>query len=584
MKKNSVIYMVPGVFLGLSLMTGLVLGSMRALAEESVVDNVTITVPEACSITTPSGTGETYNETMTGGQYKNDIGKTRIKVFCNSDNSMAIYAVGYSGDEFGNTEMITTATGATNIATGTATSGDTSNWAMKLERISGATTPNIVSPFNNFAAVPSSYAKVVEATSVAGVMTEAEVDASYAVYLSMSQTAGTYTGKVRYTVIQPSSAVPDQPYATNAGKIGYYPGGDGRVVDTMGDQSIADTDTSAELWASNFQRPGYGFAGWSDKFDWKVNANDANGNGTGVNAGYHIYGPNQTISFTSGQYASEGLSLYAVWVKSAGSLQSWNGCGAMSTGQVTALTDARDNNTYAVAKLADGKCWMIENLRLDNTNSDNATGTLAQGYASNFIGLANPETANFYYNGVTNSLYSTDGSTAAPAITGSYTGYRFPRFNNQNTTLPATLMYDTSGNTYGYGNYYTWPAAVADTGYYTSGSVTTTSICPKGWHLPTGGSATAEFGSLDTIMGGTGAYQGTAEASQRWRKFPNNFVYPGIFDDSLAYNRGRYGFYWSSSVYDGGSSYYLDFWSSGEDPGTDYDGTYYGLSVRCLVD
>ena len=32
---------------------------------------------------------------------------------------------------------------------------------------------------------------------------------------------------------------------------------------------------------------------------------------------------------------------------------------------VTALTDQRDGETYAVARLADGNCWMIENLRLD---------------------------------------------------------------------------------------------------------------------------------------------------------------------------------------------------------------------------
>ena len=92
---------------------------------------------------------------------------------------------------------------------------------------------------------------------------------------------------------------------------------------------------------------------------------------------------------------SHGLALYAIWVKSAGIMQEWNGCAGLNKGDVTALTDARDNDTYAVAKLADGKCWMIENLRLDNTADHNTDGSLSQGYNPSFIGLADPESANF---------------------------------------------------------------------------------------------------------------------------------------------------------------------------------------------
>ncbi|MBR0372552.1 hypothetical protein IJH72_01240 [Candidatus Saccharibacteria bacterium] len=31
--------------------------------------------------------------------------------------------------------------------------------------------------------------------------------------------------------------------------------------------------------------------------------------------------------------------------------------------------DERDNDTYAVAKLTDGRCWRIENLRLNTADS-----------------------------------------------------------------------------------------------------------------------------------------------------------------------------------------------------------------------
>ena len=113
------------------------------------------------------------------------------------------------------------------------------------------------------------------------------------------------------------------------------------------------------LQASNFKRDGYGFAGWNDKADM-----------TGTN-----YGPNQTIPVTQ-DMIDNGFTLYAHWVESTGNLQGWNGCSTLSTNQVIGLTDTRDNNVYAVSKLADGNCWMIENLRLADTDSNNSPITL----------------------------------------------------------------------------------------------------------------------------------------------------------------------------------------------------------------
>ena len=148
--------MVSGGLLGLTFICGLILSSVRVMAD-SVVDDVSVMVAKSCTLSTPSGAGQVYTVDMQNGQYKNDIGKTRISVFCNTGDSFAVYAIGYSDDTFGNTNMITTSTGATNIATGTATSGDTSNWTMKLETTtSGSYTPTIISPFENFTSVPSS--------------------------------------------------------------------------------------------------------------------------------------------------------------------------------------------------------------------------------------------------------------------------------------------------------------------------------------------------------------------------------------------------------------------------------------------
>ena len=181
------------------------------------------------------------------------------------------------------------------------------------------------------------------------------------------------------------------------------------VVGEMGNQTITSSAISADLYAPNFKRDNYGFVAWNTKKD-----------GTGAN-----YGPNQIIEFNAGAYSTGGLRLYAKWVASAGNMQNWT-CPNdtnMPIGTVTALKDTRDNNVYAIAKLADGKCWMIENLRLDNTAQQNTSGSLAQGYNSSFIGLADPESANFSDSTTANSLYSTDGSTTA-TISGSYQGHR----------------------------------------------------------------------------------------------------------------------------------------------------------------
>ena len=377
------------------------------------------------------------------------------------------------------------------------------------------------------------------------------------------------------------------------------------------------------LLLSNFSRTGYGFAGWSDKFDYATNPNAK------------FYGPQETITVPEGTTAN-GLSLYAVWVKSEGNLQDTDKvtalCGTNGTGgslitaptdgtanlsSVSALTDQRDNNTYAIARLADGNCWMIENLRLESTNSDNTTGALAQGYGTsatygNFSGLADAESTGFTSTYSANSLYSNDGSNNTINIgTSNYPAYRMPRYNNLNTTNRAsnptsnTFANDnTTGGMYSYGNYYTWHDAIADLTYNGTNnqSTTGTSLCPAGWHLPKGGDKSNEANNelwslvVDGINGGTKPanydssnypyYTGTTEgsdASNKLRAYPNNFLYSGGFGTSSASNRGSYGGYWSSTATNYRYSYYLYLNSSSVYPGTYYTTKNYGQSIRCTA-
>jgi uncharacterized protein (TIGR02145 family) len=261
---------------------------------------------------------------------------------------------------------------------------------------------------------------------------------------------------------------------------------------------------------------------------------------------------------------------------------------------------------------------MIDNLRLENTNSDNSTGSLAQGYHSdstygNFIGLANPETANFTSTTTSdtdatteNSIYyaGTQNGTATINISQTdYAGTRMPRYNNYNTQSITTNS-TGANNTYGYGNYYTWPAAMANTTYYYGPAITdsngktsdtvNTSICPTGWRLPYGRSTgngilskgfsylSASMGGLNTGMDSSSTPTGEA-MSNRLRQFPNNFVYSGYFSNSSASYRGIYGNYRSSTAEAVNTAYYLHLRDSNVSPGTGGNYKHYGQSVRCVA-
>jgi uncharacterized protein (TIGR02145 family) len=300
---------------------------------------------------------------------------------------------------------------------------------------------------------------------------------------------------------------------------------------------------------------------------------------------------------------ARGVKLYAVWVKSAGSLQDANkvaelcgtGTKALQTAptdgtanlsSVSALTDQRDNQTYAIAKLADGKCWMIENLRLDSqytvgnnqTNPSVTNASLSQGYDPSFIGLAGPETADFTDSTTPNSLYTTDTNIEGKnTISGDNPGSRFPRYNNDNTRQRAESTTNTNVNTYSYGNYYTWAAVIADTTNYTSGNHNTTSICPTGWHIPTGNTS-GEYYALNTD-----ANSGATNRSTGLRRYPANFLYSGYFSTSSASSRGDSGFYWSSATFSALGSYALRLGSTNVLPGTLSPGRNYGNSARCVL-
>ena len=340
--------------------------------------------------------------------------------------------------------------------------------------------------------------------------------------------------------------------------------------------NLSSTSDTPDLMAPNFKKTGYGFAGWSEDSNATVNSSST------------IYGPNQNIdasNLTFNQDENKTAMLYAVWVPTSGTMQNFS-CSSLSSGQVTALTDSRDNNVYTVAKHADGNCWMMENLRLDNTATISSSNT--NNPASGFTALsASTDDWCSDYNDAScvnqNKLNTNNtnlGGTNAsntPLINGP------GQYNGSNASAGSK---GTSGNNYSwyaYGNYYNWYSATAGTGTYSVSSGNATGdICPSGWSMPTGGSG-GQFSILDSNIGGTGSYQESAEASNRWRTYPRNFIYSGGWYESLAGPRGVGGLYWSRTAHDSYYAYELGFGSGYFDPEDGVNGKVYGISVRCLA-
>ena len=517
---------------------------------------------------------------------------------------------------------------------------NTNKWGYTLTN--NATSSTVFSPLSTTA---SSIRTISQTTNV----TSETIPIYYGIKTDNTVDPGTYSmgnnGTITYYLtMNPLCNIVDIAYDGNNADEGTMGAAGTGVIHT----GKKDGDT-IDLIASNFSRDGYGFAGWSLDKDAGTKLLDNDNTNNPI-----VYGPQESVTLPEGfidnDTDNDGIvKLYAVWLQSQGNLQGWAGCANLDTAtydsttgaldltknSVTALTDMRDHDTYAVARLADGQCWMIENLRLEaeDTRGNNrfdssiTNESLAQGYGKsttygNFVGLADAESTGFSDTYSANSLYSNDGSNGTTAIGYSDPAYRMPRYNNLNTPANAndrpqnpTSNSFTNNNTtagmYSYGNYYTWTAAIADTMAYASNdtSATNTSICPAGWHLPKGGDksneSNNEFWSL--IVGGinnntkpanydsstqpyyTGTPEGT-DASNKLRAYPNNFLDSGSFSTSYAYDRGSTGRYWSSTASSSDSSYNLNmngiasFYASPYvSPGTSNIYKTGGFSIRCTV-
>ena len=244
---------------------------------------------------------------------------------------------------------------------------------------------------------------------------------------------------------------------------------------------------------------------------------------------------------------------------------------SMTENQAYSLKDNRDEQSYYVAKLADGNIWFLDNLRLDLTNSDVMTNlTPATTNAS--------ETALDCLTGRTTdctSPYTTDA--VSDTWDNTYINARI------NTTDATTINSDSSLNfgngSHMYGVYYNYCAASAGSYCYDEeegspdGVNASEDICPAGWRMPTGDS-TGEWDALDSLIDNRTA---SDSASIQARL---SLPLSGYFGDWSVNYQGSYGYWWSSTR-DDGDYMYLFGANDEETTWGPYD-RYFGLPLRCL--
>ena len=470
---------IAGALLLVTLLTGVFLSSpiTKADSQKTETSNVSVTVNSACTLYGgPNGTetsgSSIYSASIDPGTSA-EINGSKLTTICNDPNGYSLYAIGYSNDAYTtptNTQMIGSG-GIGNINTGT--SGTSASWwAMKINPVSGSN-PTIKNGFNSYHVVPQTYTQIAkyESATTSSSSTGAQAQVKYNVYISSGQTAGTYTGKVKYTMVHPNNA------------------------------AAPSTKTIAD----------------------------------------------------------------ATYMQEVGSCPS-----TLTTGMVYQLTDSRDNQKYLVARLKDGNCWMLQNLKLGRTvTSSNTPLTLTptnsdvgSNYTLNYTDI--PSGGKFH-------AYTIDGT----------------QYQNNNTEFYCTGDGTASDWESCYYNWYTATAGTGTTYIATQGQNVNNSICPAGWTLPTQPQFSALYNQYPSaaqmeVANPTTTKENTPTVGQVTNT--PGFLLSGYYNAGGANELGSYGSYWSRTAYIAQNAYRLGMSTSSVFPAGSTSYKYNGFTVRCLAE
>ena len=532
--------------LGLTILSGTILASSTVSADDntSVVDQISITVPVSCTM---SGTGmDTHNATINNGTYVSDIGTTTLHAFCNDNEGFAIYAAGYTGDIIGDTNsnklVGTSASSNTVIDSGLATSAgnpDVSNWAMKLAMTqdSGDTT--------------STNAFTIDSAPNVDLPSQAEQGATPASFSSYHVVPNEYvkvahknsntdmaasTGGVKLTTTYAAYISKTQPADTYTGQVIY---------------TLVHPASAAAPVVCN-----------------------PNGTTIGTNTGTDV------------------LCMQDITATNKSSVMA-----SMTPESQYTLKDKRDGKEYKIAKLADNKVWMTQNLDLDidsNTTYTNEDTDLGWNTSTNTYQTASWTPSRSTYETTADQTHEWCQDENCQNSPESYDPGDLYWNGTSGNGAYTDYTSSTGAPQYHLGNYYNWPAAIAsnDASVYGVRNETTNeyenleanqSICPAGWTLPYISSdlSTNDFATLWTEYGWDSTYYNFSDITNLTGA-PLYFTPAGSFGGGL---RGvvNAGYFWSPVAGPGSYARGVLFGVGGYASPAGVVGRYGGYSVRCLL-
>lgn len=524
----------------LLVMCAIILSSSSSQAEPSHInkDQVSLSILPSCTLSVDQSASTPHTVSILNGTYESDIGKTRVVAFCNDANGYNIYAIGYTNNEDGNTKLIGRSLNVNggllgneyDINTGTAISGNTSNWAMKLTGGTGADAPVVRPMYTDYAAVPNNLTMVAHRESGTHMSSSdaigAYFDTTYRAYVTSSQPAGTYNGQVKYVLDHPYSSDPLYDI-----EDAYYAFGNEKVY-LMNDGTV------------------------------------------------HREMPTEEHGGLAGRYyAMQDMSNP---ICSAVEILGDDGA--------TQLVDMRDGKLYWTAKLKDEHCWMTQNLDLDlsaNNTLNSITTDLNVTYDSSTGQYAEYNTGYTESNGI---IYWTPADTATTINfqnTGPIAGWQ----SSYTEPYSANKSDSTETGHASLGNYYNWTVAIAsnNSSPLTQDTLSNisknpkNSICPKGWRLPTISNqssattgSTNEFARLNYLYNDSSTTNG-----KKLLEAPIYIVRAGLISDSL-FGYGTEGNCWSSTNGGVNDAHYANVLIGRVSVDTNYMKPR-GRGVRCLV-
>jgi uncharacterized protein (TIGR02145 family) len=233
----------------------------------------------------------------------------------------------------------------------------------------------------------------------------------------------------------------------------------------------------------------------------------------------------------------------------------FNPCSNAATDDYWHLTDTREaaygnTQTYKVKKLADGKIWMVQDMKFGDKCGTDFTGSI-----SNQTGKVS-----------STGTYYGDCTAATNTSTPSNRGY----------------LYDWAAAINRSGAYYGSSSDVGCSGTATGTSGTAPGacqgICPVGWHIPTGNSS-GEYQALHNAIGDCSTSNDDCwDASSAWE----GVLGGGCNSTGSLTNQSHSADYWSSTYYNDIDAYYLYFIYFYMDPGTRNYAKSDGRAVRCV--